>query len=412
MNEKNIPIRSTNEYQSPSSGVLDIAGNPKSKILIICIDRDDDIGVKAGLKTPIIGREACMAAATKFAIADPEEADANAIFAAIKEYDDLTAKQESCEVVTVSGLFEGGVLGDKKIRKQVEEVLRSYPADGAVIVSDGQEGEELVPVIQSLVPIFSLKRVVIKHSRSVEESYAVLGRYLRMLIFDPRYARYSLGVPGIIFLALVIIYEFSPHSAPLVLIGFIGVVFIIRGFDVDKRVESLGKLSAAGYLRLFTVIASILIILAGIAFGVSVFFPPSSGCGKNAACLIGAEVGKNPALFVDKFGQIVGYFIQNSQIYVWLGLGVYITASIFFNLLRPGSRHVTRQVVELSVLALLYYPINVFAYALISPRNNVEFFVAIIMFALAINFSIAAYVYTIFNRRRRLAQPAQPIEVP
>jgi putative membrane protein len=406
LSEKNTPVRLPNEYDTSysSSYSSDSPEDRASKTLIICIDRDDDIGVKTGLRTPIIGREACVAAATKFSISDPEEADANAIFAAVKEYDNLTAKNQPSEVALVSGLFEGGVLGDKKIRKQVAEVLRSFPADGAVLVSDGAEGEELVPVIQSLVPIFSLKRVVIKHSRSVEESYAVLGRYLRMLVFDPRYAKYALGVPGIIFLALVIIYRISPASAPVVLIGFIGIVFIIRGFDLDKKVEGIGKLSAAGYLRLFSVIASILILLAGFAIGASVFFPPSSGCGPNPSgpCLIGLSLEKNPAEFFYKFAPIVGYFIQNSEIYLWLGMGVYITTSIFFNLLRPGSRHLMRHVVELSVLALLYYPIYIFARTLIAPRINVEFFIAIVMFALAVNFSIAAYIYTTVNRRKRI----------
>ena len=85
-----------------------------SRTLIICIDRDDDIGVKAGVKTPIIGRDACVSAATKLSISDPEEADANAIFAAMKEYDNLLSKGEFCEVVIVSGLFERGVLETRK----------------------------------------------------------------------------------------------------------------------------------------------------------------------------------------------------------------------------------------------------------------------------------------------------------
>ena len=67
--------------------------------------------------------------------------------------------------ITVSGLYDRGVKGDKKIRSQVAEVLNGYPADGAVLVSDGVEGEELAPVIQSLVPIISLKRIRHKAQR-------------------------------------------------------------------------------------------------------------------------------------------------------------------------------------------------------------------------------------------------------
>ncbi len=370
---------------------------------MICIDRDDDIGVKTGIKTPILGRDACVAAATELSITDPEEADANAIFAAVKEYDALLQKGEFCEVVTVSGLFERGVLGDKKIRNQVANVLKGYPADSAVLISDGVEGEELAPVLQSLVPIVSIRKVIVKHSRSVEESYQVLGRYLRMLVFDPRYARYALGVPGIIFVALVLTSFYFPHAGPLILVVFIGVVFIIRGFDIDRKIESIGKLSAAGYLRLFSVIASVLIVLVGIATGFSVFFPTSGGICSTACSLLHA-ISQNPSLFLNKTPIMAGYFIQSAQPFVWMGIAIYVTTTIFFNLIRPGERRIARYLVELFVLGLLYFPVAIFANVLISPSNNSDFFVAIIMFALAVNFTIAAYLYRFFSRRRRETQ--------
>ncbi|HYB04939.1 MAG TPA: hypothetical protein VED17_10770, partial [Nitrososphaerales archaeon] len=75
---------------------------------------------------------------------------------------------------------------------------------------------------------------------------------------------------------------------------------------------------------------------------------------------------------------------------------------IFFNLIRPGARRVARYLVELFVLALLYFPVKIFAAVLISPTNNGDFFVAIVLFALAVNFTIAAYLYSI--RRRRDSQ--------
>ena len=70
----------------------------KTKILIICVDRDNDIGEKAGLETPIIGREALVSAATKLALADSEESDINAIFEAVRIYEQLTAREEDAEV--------------------------------------------------------------------------------------------------------------------------------------------------------------------------------------------------------------------------------------------------------------------------------------------------------------------------
>jgi len=387
-----------------ASKTTSIPSDKPSRTLLICIDRDDDVGVKTGIRTPILGRDACVAAATKLSITDPEEADANAIFAGVKEYDELLSKGEFCEVVVVSGVFERGVIGDKKIRNQVSEILKGYPADSAVLISDGSEGEELAPVLQSLVPIVSIRKVIVKHSRSVEESYQVLGRYLRMLIFDPRYAKYALGVPGIIFVALVLTAHFLPTAdTPLILVAFIGIVFIIRGFDIDRKIEQIGKLSATGYLRLFSVFASVLIILVGIATGISVFFPSSKG-GCSDPCKLLQVVSQNPGLFASRAPAMVGYFISNAQEFVWLGIAIYITTTIFFNLIRPGSRRIARYLVELFVLGLLYFPVFIFANVLISPSNTSDYFVAIIMFALAVNFTIAAYLYRFFSRRRREMQ--------
>ena len=55
-----------------------------NRILVLCIDRDDDIGSKGGVATPIIGKEPCINAGISLTIEDPEDADANAIFGAIK----------------------------------------------------------------------------------------------------------------------------------------------------------------------------------------------------------------------------------------------------------------------------------------------------------------------------------------
>ena len=160
------------EYKLTS---IDDEKNPRT--IVVCIDRDDDIG-RAGVRTPLLGRAACLDAASKLALRDPEEADANAIFGAIRQYDELRNNEEDCEVALVSGVYERGVASDRKIRNQVAENLKEYPADGAVLVSDGVEGEELAPIIQGVVPVISIKKIVIKHSASLEESYVVFGRYL------------------------------------------------------------------------------------------------------------------------------------------------------------------------------------------------------------------------------------------
>ena len=60
----------------------DVNASTANKLLVICIDRDNDVGDKAGLTTPVVGRDACIEAAQRLALEDPEDADSNSIFAA------------------------------------------------------------------------------------------------------------------------------------------------------------------------------------------------------------------------------------------------------------------------------------------------------------------------------------------
>ncbi|MEM2700651.1 MAG: DUF373 family protein, partial [Nitrososphaerota archaeon] len=65
-------------------------GSGGSRTLILVVDEDDDIGRKTGWKTPILGRDKNFLAAKDLLLSDPEEADANAMFAAVKLYDELS----------------------------------------------------------------------------------------------------------------------------------------------------------------------------------------------------------------------------------------------------------------------------------------------------------------------------------
>ncbi|MEE8181168.1 MAG: DUF373 family protein, partial [Nitrosopumilaceae archaeon] len=79
----------------------EIKASKTSRLLIICIDRDNDVGEKANIATPVVGRDACIEAAQRLALEDPEDADSNSIFSAIKTYEDLISKGYQAQVITV-----------------------------------------------------------------------------------------------------------------------------------------------------------------------------------------------------------------------------------------------------------------------------------------------------------------------
>ncbi len=212
------------------------------RTLILCIDSDDDIGIKGGVKTPIIGREANIQAATKLALSDPEEADANAMFGAVKLYDKLMKDypDEAFEIATIAGSGKGGVEADRAMVRELGRVQKQFVADGVIIVTDGFADEELVPIIQSRIPITSIHHVIVKHSERIEETYAVIFRYLKMLVEDPYYSKVSLGVPGI----LLVIFGFLMASNQLenggMVVAFVmGIVLVLKGFGWDSKLAEL-----------------------------------------------------------------------------------------------------------------------------------------------------------------------------
>src|SRR5947199_10380454 len=93
------------------------------KILVLCVDRDDDIGVKTGIKTPLIGRGANLNAATKLGLADPEDSDVNARLSAISTYDGLVRDGQLAEIASVCGEAHVGRPSDRILPEQLDQVL-------------------------------------------------------------------------------------------------------------------------------------------------------------------------------------------------------------------------------------------------------------------------------------------------
>jgi putative membrane protein len=218
----------------------------KNRILILCVDRDGDLETKAGIKTPLMGRTANLDAAVSLALRDPEESDANAMFEAIRLHDRLQNEkqpEEAFEVATISGLERGGVGADRKLVAELNKLLGSFAANEVILVSDGYSDEAVLPLVESRVPVSSVRRIVIKHSESIEETAALFQRYLRLIWENPRYARIALGVPGVLFF-LYGILSIIPGAVGYYLISIVlilGGVLLIKGFGVDKEAKNLYK---------------------------------------------------------------------------------------------------------------------------------------------------------------------------
>ncbi len=143
--------------------------------LVLCIDRDNDLGRKTGIASPVVGREANRRAAEALALADPEESDVNCMYSALSTYDDL---EGDSAIATIGGSSDVGPISDKLIADRLDQVISEVQPDGVILVTDGDEDEYVLPLIRSRTKIDAVKRVVVKQSETLEGTYYLISRFM------------------------------------------------------------------------------------------------------------------------------------------------------------------------------------------------------------------------------------------
>jgi len=361
----------------------DIEASVATNLLVICVDRDNDVGKKAGISTPVVGRNACIEAAQRLALEDPEDADSNAIFSAIKTYEDLVSSGYKAQVITVAGVETRSVQGDEKIASEIKSVLSKFSADGAVIVSDGEDDEMVIPIIQNVIPVVSVQRVVMKVSRTIEHSYAVFGKFLKMVVYDPRYSKFFLGVPGILLL-IGGIGVLTGYTAEIfaVLVGILGGAFLIRAFDIDKAWSNWAKPTPEGFIRLFTLITGLILIAGSIPAGIT----------NVGAENLPADLG---IINIITNNVVIGQFVSGMIPFLWIGIGTIFVGILFNNWLNRKLRHIS-DILRVIVLVSLYPTVYQFTNILIYEESSFS-----LLLPLVIGFGVTAASATLLIRRYR-----------
>lgn len=199
----------------------------RRRTLIVCVDVDDDLGEKARVKGPVIGRKANLAAASKLATVDPEDSDVNTMFAGIHLYDQMAKEHEDAEVVTLTGSSRLGHHADRQVSRQLEAILAKFPADSCIFVSDGASDEQIMPLVSSRVKIDSVKTVTVKQTKELEKTYFVILEKLR----EPHFARIVFGIPGIILL----LFAFSEFLGIRLFLALLGGYLLFKGIGLEDR---------------------------------------------------------------------------------------------------------------------------------------------------------------------------------
>jgi len=361
----------------------DVKATTANKLLVICIDRDDDLGRKTGISTPVVGRNACIEAAQRLALEDPEDADSNSIFFAVKTYEDLVSKGYEAQVITVTGVENRGVQADEKVASEIKSVLKKFSANGAVIVSDGEDDEMVIPVIQNVIPVISVQRVVMQVSRTIEHSYAVFGKFLKLVMYNPKYSKFFLGVPGILLLiggiGAVTGYNVEIFA---VLITILGGAFLIRAFDIDKAWANWAKPTPEGFTRMFTLITGLILIAASVPAGITTVSPENISGDIGIINLITDEV-------------VIGQFVSGMIPFLWIGLGTIFVGILFSNWLNRKLRHIS-DLLRIIVLVALYPTVHQFTNILMHEESSFT-----LILPLVAGFAVTAASATLLIRRYR-----------
>src|SRR2546426_8206711 len=198
------------------------------KTLVLCVDRDNDIGIKTGLRTPLVGRDENLAAATRLGLADPEDSDVNALLSAVSIYDGLQKDNADAEVATICGDVRVGSVSDLVLTKQLDQVLEQLRPDRVFLVSDGAEDEAFSPIIGSRIRVDHVRRVYVRQTPTAESLYYTIGRQLK----NPRVRRKIVAPLGFVLLLFGAIYLALPNAASGLALILAGLYFIMISYAV------------------------------------------------------------------------------------------------------------------------------------------------------------------------------------
>ncbi|AFH43183.1 DUF373 family protein [Fervidicoccus fontis] len=309
----------------------------KGKVLLLVVDRDNDIERVTGKSTPIFGKDDVFKIAVEFALKSPEDSDLNVMFSALQLYEKLRNEGMDVEIAVVGGHETDSIKADMKIRDAVKFLKEKTGVTGIIMVSDGTEDELTLPVIETILPVISIKRVVVEQWRGVEETYILIGKYLKKAIFEPRFSKIFLGLPGAIILAFVILDFFGYIQYGVMVAGFlIGGAMIIRGFNLESKIYELWASSPIMFIS--STIATIFLISGAVIFGYTLYSEYNirswGEALQSATPLIGLSIfsiyiGKGIVKIIERniriWRDVLGMIVTLIFIIAFLRLGQYLT---------------------------------------------------------------------------------------
>jgi putative membrane protein len=186
----------------------------------------------------------------------------------VKIYDELTANGEEAAIAVIAGNHLHMIEGDRRIATSLDQVLKETQATNCILVTDGAEDEYVIPIIQSKVPISSIRRVIVNQMPNLEGTYYILKK----LLDDPKISRtvfVPIGLAMLLYAAAIILGY--PQTATIIVIGVIGTYMLYKGFGFDEIVhgilDALRISLSRGRFSFVTYTTTILLVIIGFTMG-------------------------------------------------------------------------------------------------------------------------------------------------
>ena len=247
------------------------------RTLVLVVDRDDDYGVKGKVNTPVIGVQDCLDAATAFGIADPEDSDLNALYAAVSTCLELQEAGQDANVALICGDEKVGYRSDLALVAQLEEVMDEVQPDSVVLVGDGAEDEYIYPIISSRANVDSVRKVYVKQAPGMVGTFYIVSRMLS----EPNKRKRFLLPIGLIITVIALIFllpglyvawseggEARSYAAltgnlTVLVIGISIILYAYNALDKVSRFRSYvrGVMTSQSIKFIFTIIAVMVFFL-------------------------------------------------------------------------------------------------------------------------------------------------------
>ncbi|GBF36356.1 DUF373 family protein [Methanofervidicoccus abyssi] len=208
----------------------------EEKYLVIIVDIDDDVGRKANIKTPVLGRSDCINAAIRLGLADPGDTDVNSILGGVKLYDDLKKEEKDVELALISGYknVESKECA-KRIKEQLDFLLYLYEPTFVYFVSDGKEDELVLKYLENKDVFVWKKRIVVKQSESLESTYYLVQEFLEKTM--SQYLPFIFTSIGF----AMVIYAIFADLGWRIIVGIVGLYILSEGSGLTKDLKKAFK---------------------------------------------------------------------------------------------------------------------------------------------------------------------------